>query len=323
SPKGTIVVGTRIAGKIYAIVDEDKDYRADKVYTLLDKNVLPDGTTLKMPNGVAFKDGALYVGALGHILRLDNIEARLADPPAPVIVSHQHPDKQHHGWKFIAFGPDGKLYVPVGAPCNICDREEDIFASITRMNADGSDLEIIAHGVRHTVGFDWHPETKELWFTDNGRDMMGDEIPADELNRLSEAGQHFGFPYVHQGDVLDPIFGEGHSTGEFVLPSIRLGPHVAALGMRFYTGSMFPEEYRGQIFIAEHGSWNRSSKIGYRVTLVRLEGNKAVSYETFMDGWLQGRRPWGRPADVLVMPDGSLLVSDEKSGTIFRVTYDS
>ncbi|MCH7960010.1 MAG: PQQ-dependent sugar dehydrogenase, partial [Candidatus Hydrogenedentes bacterium] len=215
-----------------------------------------------------------------------------------------------------------KLYVPVGAPCNVCERE-DIFASITRMNADGSDLEIVAHGVRNTVGFDWHPETKELWFTENGRDMMGDEIPADELNRLSDVGQHFGFPYVHQGDVLDPNFGEGHSTGEFVRPSILLGPHVAALGMRFYTGSMFPEEYRGQIFIAEHGSWNRSSKIGYRVTLVRLEGNKAVSYETFMDGWLQGRKPWGRPADVLVMPDGSLLVSDEKSGTIFRVTYDS
>ena len=322
SPNGTLFVGSRTAGKVYAVVDTDKDYKADKVYTILEPGILPDGSTLSMPNGVAFKDGDLYVGATGHILRLDDIETRLGDPPEPVIVSHIHPDARHHGWKFIAFGPDGKLYIPVGAPCNVCDKEEDIYASISRMNPDGTDLEIIARGVRNTVGFDWHPVTKELWFTENGRDMLGDERPRDELNLLTSPGQHFGFPYIHEGTIPDPHFGEGKSPDDYVRPAIELGPHVAALGMRFYTGDMFPEEYRGQIFIAEHGSWNRRSKIGYRVTLVRLEGNEAVSYETFADGWLQDGRPWGRPADVLVMPDGSLLVSDERSGVIFRITYE-
>lgn len=321
SPSGILYVGTRTQGKVYAVVDKDKDYKADKTYVVLDDTTLSDGSDLVMPNGVAFKDGDLYVGALGHILRIDGIEKNLKKPAAPVIVSHHHPDAKHHGWKFIAFGPDEKLYVPVGAPCNICDKDEDIFASITRMNADGSDLEIIAHGVRNTVGFDWHPVTKELWFTENGRDMMGDNTPADELNRLSVVGQHFGFPYVHQGDTLDPMFGQDASTGDFEAPAIALGPHVAALGMRFYSGKMFPSEYKNQIFIAEHGSWNRKTRIGYRITLVRLDGNKALSYEVFADGWLNGKKVWGRPADLLFLPDGSMLVSDEKSGAIFRITY--
>lgn len=321
SPSGTLYVGTRTQGKVYAVVDSNHDYIADKSYVVLDDTRLSDGSQLAMPNGVAFKDGDLYIGALGHILRIDDIEKNLKKPKAPVIVSHNHPDLKHHGWKFIAFGPDGKLYVPVGAPCNICDKEEEIFASITRMNPDGSGLEIIARGVRNTVGFDWHPQTKELWFTENGRDMMGENSPADELNRLSSEGQHFGFPYVHQGDTLDPMFGRDKSTSDFEPPAIALGPHVAALGMRFYSGNMFPAEYQNQIFIAEHGSWNRRTRIGYRITLVRLEGNKAVSYEVFADGWLNGKTVWGRPADLLFLPDGSMLVSDEKSGAIFRIVY--
>lgn len=319
---GTLFVGTKEAGAVYAVVDEDGDYVADKTYTLIEKGQkLPDGSDIVEPNGVALLDGDLYVAATGTVFRLDDIEANLANPPEPVIVTDALPDDRWHGWKFIGFGPDGKLYVPVGAPCNVCERE-DIYATINRMNPDGSGLQTVARGVRNTVGFDWHPETGQLWFTDNGRDTMGDDMPADELNKVSEPGQHFGFPYVHQGDTLDPYFGEGRDPEHYAKPEIKLGPHVAALGMRFYTGEMFPAEYKNQIFIAEHGSWNRRDKIGYRVTLVRLENGKAVSYEPFAEGWLDGKRAYGRPADVLVMPDGSLLVSDEMNGTIFRITYE-
>ena len=311
SPDGTLFVGTR-AGKVYALVDRDQDFRADTLF------VVDQG--LNMPNGVAFRDGALYVAEVNQVRRYDDIGARLDDPPAPVVVNNSFPRDGHHGWKFIRFGLDGRLYVPVGAPCNVCERD-DPYAAITRMQPDGSDLEVFARGVRNTVGFDWHPETGELWFTDNGRDHLGDEVPPDELNRVSEAGLHFGFPYCHGGDIPDPEFGGARDCGEFVPPAQKLGPHVASLGMRFYTGEMFPEEYRRQIFIAEHGSWNRSEKIGYRVALVRLEGNRAVSYEVFARGWLQGQQAWGRPVDVLVMPDGSLLVSDDQAGMIYRIVY--
>jgi glucose/arabinose dehydrogenase len=212
--------------------------------------------------------------------------------------------------------------VPVGAPCNICLRDNDErYASIMRMNPDGSELEVFAHGIRNTVGFTWHPGTQELWFTDNGRDMLGDNVPPDELNRAPSAGLHFGYPFVHGGDIPDPEFGEGVDINQYVKPAQNLGPHVAALGMRFYTGNMFPEEYRNQIFIAEHGSWNRSKKIGYRVMLVKLNGNEAVSYEPFAEGWLQGDAVSGRPVDVLIMPDGSMLVSDDYGGVIYRIIY--
>jgi glucose/arabinose dehydrogenase len=225
-----------------------------------------------------------------------------------------------HGWKFIRFGPDGKLYVPVGAPCNICEPGPP-YASIVRMNPDGSGLETFARGIRNSVGFDWDPATSELWFTDNGRDNLGDDIPPDELNRAPRPGLDFGYPYVHGTSILDPVYGKGRSPSEFTLPERELGPHVAALGMRFYTGSMFPASYRGQVFIAEHGSWNRSVPIGYRITLVRLEAGKAVSYEPFAEGWLSGRQVSGRPVDVQVMPDGALLVSDDYAGAIYRITY--
>jgi glucose/arabinose dehydrogenase len=313
--KGTVFVGNRSGDKVYAVVDADRDGKADAVYTI--------AAGLNAPNGVAFRDGALYVAEVSRILRFDAIEKTLGHPPKPVVVNDAYPDDRAHGWKFIAFGPDGKLYVPVGAPCNICERSDPIYASITRSNPDGTGREIFARGVRNTVGFDWHPRTKELWFTDNGRDWMGDDMPVDELNHAPREGMHFGFPYVHQGDVLDPEFGKGKKMEEFTPPARKLGPHVASLGMRFYTGEMFPEEYRGHIFIAEHGSWNRSAPIGYRLTLVRLSGSQAVSYETFAEGWLQGRRAWGRPVDVLVMPDGALLVSDDLAGVIYRIAYRS
>jgi len=312
-PKGILFVSTRTAGNVYALVDNDGDYRSDEMHTL--------ARGLNMPNGVAFRDGALYVAEVNRVLRFDGIAARLANPPEPVVVNDSLPRDRHHGWKFIRFGPDGLLYVPIGAPCNICERDDPRYASITRMKPDGSGFEVVAHGVRNTVGFDWHPDTKELWFTDNGRDMMGDDIPPDELNHAPRTGMHFGFPYCHGRDVADPEFGKKKSCEESVPPAIELGPHVAALGMRFYTGTMFPAEYRKQIFIAEHGSWNRSTPLGYRVMLVRLEGGRAVKYETFAEGWLEGRRPWGRPVDVEVMPDGSLLVSDDHAGAIYRITY--
>jgi len=274
--------------------------------------------------GVAYRDGALYVSAVNRILRFDDIERKLDSPPPPVVVTDAYPTDGHHGWKFIAFGPDGKLYVPVGAPCNVCEPDAAKYAIITRINADGSGREIVARGVRNSVGFDWNPQTKDLWFTDNGRDALGDDVPPDELNHVTATGGNFGYPYCHAGTIADPEFGSKHACSEFIAPAQRLGPHVAALGMRFYTGTQFPAAYRNQIFIAEHGSWNRSQKIGYRITLVKLDASgKAISYEPFAQGWLQGQQAWGRPADVLVAPDGSLLVSDDSAGAIYRISYRS
>jgi glucose/arabinose dehydrogenase len=313
--KGTLFVGSRRAGNVYAIVDRNRDSKADEVITLAEG--------LNMPNGVAFRGGSLYVAEVSRVLRFDNIESRLENPPKPAIVRDDLPSDKHHGWKFISFGPDGMLYIPIGAPCNVCERSDDRYSTIMRMNPDGSNLEIFAHGVRNTVGFDFHPKTKELWFTDNGRDWMGDDRPPDELNNAPQKGMHFGFPYCHGGTIPDPDYGTKRRCSEFVPPAMQLGPHVAALGMRFYTGTMFPPEYRSQIFIAEHGSWNRTVPIGYRIALVRLTGNQAVKYEVLAEGWLKGGKAWGRPVDVLVMPDGSLLVSDDRAGAIYRISYKS
>ena len=322
---GTLFIGSRTTGNVYAVVDTDGDFKADKQYTLMTKETeLSDGTNPSMPSGLAFRDGSLYVGAVSHILRFDDVESKLESPGVPVIVTSAFPDKRHHGWKSIAFGPDGKLYVPVGAPCNTCPEEDDIM-NINRINPDGSGLEVVARGVRNTVGFDWHPETGELWFTDNGVDGLGDDMPADELNRVTETGQHFGFPYVHQGDTLDQRYGKGKNLSDYVAPAQKLLSHTAALGMKFYTGSMFPEEYKNVIFIAEHGSWNSSEKHGYRVMMVREKDGVGVEYEPFATGWLDrsGAREtaWGRPCDVLLMPDGSMLISDTETGAIYRVSY--
>jgi glucose/arabinose dehydrogenase len=313
SPNGTLFVGTRSAGNVYAVVDRNGDFQADDVITL--------ARGLNSPNGVAFRDGALYVAEVSRVLRFDDIESRLGSSSQPVVVNDQFPKDDRHGWKFMRFGPDGLLYVPVGAPCNICERNPDRYAVIMRMRPDGTGLETFVRGIRNTVGFDWHPVTKELWFTDNGRDWMGDDQPPDELNHAPQPGMHFGFPYCHGGNIPDPDFGAEHKCSEFIPPVQNLDPHVAALGMRFYTGTMFPESYRQQVFIAEHGSWNRTTPVGYRLTLVRLDHNRAVSYEPFAEGWLQNGRPWGRPVDVLVMPDGSLLVSDDRAGVIYRIRY--
>ncbi|HOZ40010.1 MAG TPA: sorbosone dehydrogenase family protein [Flavobacteriales bacterium] len=311
--KGTLFVGSRSEGVVHALRDTDGDGTVD-ARTLVAKD-------LNMPVGVAFKSGSLYVSAVSRILRFDGIEDRLSDPPEAVVVTDAYPAESHHGWKFIAFGPDGKLYVPVGAPCNVCLSEDSIFASITRIEADGSSREIVAHGVRNTVGFDWHPETGELWFTDNGRDMMGDDRPDCELNRLAKAGEHFGYPFCHAPGVPDPEFGDQRNCSEFTPTAAILGPHTAPLGMRFYTGQQFPEKYRNAIFIAQHGSWNRSTPIGYRLMVAFPQPDGTATTEVFAHGWLKGSSAWGRPVDVLVAPDGSLLVSDDAADMIYRISY--
>lgn len=314
--KGTIFVGNRSGKNVYALVDTNGDYVADKKYTII--------SGLNMPNGVAFKDGDLYVAEVNRILKFEKIESHLANPPKPVVVYDQYPTDRHHGWKYIAFGPDGKLYVPVGAPCNICERTDNpVYASITRMNADGTGMEVYASGVRNSVGFTWHPDTKELWFTDNGRDMMGDDIPPCELNNAPQAGMHFGYPYCHGGDISDPEFGDIRPCNDFIVPAQKLGAHIAPLGLKFYNGNMFPSSYKKKIFIAEHGSWNRSQKSGYRISLVTLSGNQGTSYETFAEGWLDEdkQEAWGRPVDVLELPDGSMLISDDAANAVYRVSY--
>ena len=307
----TLFVGSMAEGKVFAIPLHDGKPGKPRV--------LASG--LEMPVGVAYRNGDLYVSAVSRILRLRDIEAHLDRPPQPEVVSDRYPTERHHGWKFIAFGPDGWLYVPVGAPCNICAPDPERYANITRLDPRSGRIEVVAKGVRNSVGFDWHPQTHELWFTDNGRDLLGDDAPPDELNRLDRPGRHFGYPYCHGAALADPEFGAGRDCREFTPPVQELGAHVAALGMRFYTGSQFPAAYRGAIFIAEHGSWNRSRKVGYRVSVAFLEGNRVRAYQPFATGWLQGESAWGRPADVLVMRDGSLLVSDDLAGAIYRIRY--
>lgn len=316
SPSGIIYVGNKDGNKVYAVQDTDGDFKADK------KWVIDSG--LNEPNGVAFRDGHLYVAEISRILKYENIESNLDSPPNPIVLNDNYPTEGHHGWKYIAFGPDGKLYVPVGAPCNICESEDSIFNTITRINADGTGREIYAKGIRNTVGFTWHPVTNELWFTDNGRDQLGDDVPPCELNLAPQKGMNFGYPYCHAGTIKDPEFGDKHACSEFVAPVQPLGPHVAPLGIKFYTGKMFPEAYANQAFIAEHGSWNRSKKIGYRISMVKVKDNKtSEGYEVFASGWLNEdeQKAWGRPVDVLVMPDGSMLVSDDLAGVIYRISY--
>ncbi len=309
---GTVFAGSRKAGKVHAVVDSNGDHFAEHVY-LLDED-------LNMPSGIEFKFGSLYVAAVDRILRYDDIESRLDQPPEPELVTDQFPDESHHGWKYLRFGPHGKIYVPVGAPCNICNKSG--FGQIRRIFADGSGDLVYASGVRNSVGLAFHPATGELWFTDNGRDRLGDDLPADELNHAPRSGMNFGYPWCHQGDSLDPEFGKDKSCADYTPPALKLGAHVAALGLTFYTGSMFPSGYRNQLFIAQHGSWNRSEKVGCDIVLVRFdeEGN-ALAHEPFASGWLQGDNCWGRPNDVMQMPDGSLLVSDDKADSIYRISY--
>ena len=317
---GVIYTGSRKAGKVHALIDEDGDQVADRT-VLIDED-------LNLPSGVAYRDGDLYVAAVSTLYRYRDIDQQLDNPPEPEVVFKDLPAERHHGWKHIEFGPDGDLYVPVGAPCNICNPAEP-FATILRIDVDNpSDRAIVARGVRNSVGFDWDPATGDLWFTDNGRDRLGDDIPPCELNHLSEMGQHFGYPYFHGDGIPDPEFGghgHGRDAADYREPALALGPHTAPLGMLFYTGAQLPETYRGDVLLAEHGSWNRSDEagpIGYRLIHARKDEAGALHYDVLVDGWLNedGTR-WGRPVDLLQMPDGSLLVSDDEAGAVYRFSY--
>lgn len=323
TPDGkTVFVGNRRRKNVYALTDTDGDMVADKTYKWASKT----GKDWNMPNGVAYHNGDLYVAEVNRILRFPDIMNNLDDPKQEVIFE-DYPTDAHHGWKFIAFGPDGKLYVPVGAPCNVCENDKEVYASITRMNPDGSNMEIYATGVRNSVGFAWDPKTQKMWFTDNGRDMMGDDIPACELNFAPEKGMNFGFPYWHQGDIPDPDFGDKFPRTNFTEPKYKFEPHSAPLGLRFYQGDMFPAKYKNNIIVAQHGSWNRSldaGHIGYQLRFVQVEGDKVISSEIFASGWLDQKtnKGWGKPVDILEMPDGSILVSDDVAGVIYRISYE-
>ena len=324
---GTLFVGSRGAGRVHAVLDTDGDHRADRVLLI--------ARGLEQPSGIAYHAGSLYVAEISRILRYDDIESRLEDPPEPVVVSEALPGAGHHGWRYLKFSPNDELFVSIGAPCNVCeevplksrpgwgDADSSLFASISRVDLETGDLIPYAHGIRNSVGFDWHPDTGYLVFTDNGRDMMGDDIPPDELNVATEPGQHFGFPYCHGGDIADPKFGSQRPCSDFRAPAQKLGPHVAAIGMTVIEGEGFPAAYRGRAVIAEHGSWNRSTPIGYRVTTVALDGDRGTAYEPLVEGWLlSDGSAWGRPSDVLELADGSLLVADDRAHAIYRIVVD-
>lgn len=308
--KGTVFVGSRLVDKVYAISNKDGK-RSVKV--------LASG--LYRPNGVAFKNGTLYIAELSKVSKIDKVEDNLDNPPKPTMIYDNLPKDEAHGWKFIGIGPDNKLYVPVGQPGNNV-LHDDAHGQIRRMNFDGTGAEVIAKGVRNTVGFDWNPENKQLYFTDNGRDWMSEDVPQDELNRVTKVGEHFGAPYCLQGNIVDPEFGWGHSCSDYTAPVGLLGPHSAALGMRFYTGNMFPKAYKNAIIVARHGSWNKSKKVGGDVVVVKLNKDGTMkSMEPFITGFLENNSYNGRPVDVMQMKDGSLLVSDDWNGAVYRVTY--
>lgn len=320
---GTVFVGTGgSSGKIkrvYAIRDTNNDGVADKTWIIAD--------ALNSPNGVAFYKGDLYVAEISRIIKYPNILSQLDKPPSPQVVYDKLPLERHHGWKYIAFGPDGKLYIPVGSPCNVCNTDEKPetrgkYMRLFRMNPDGTEFEEYAAGIRNTVGFAWHPRTKELWFSDNGRDMLGNDVPPDEINIAPKPGMHFGYPFVHGDDVKDPDFYAKMPKGlKITKPVVNLPAHIAPLGLEFYAGNQFPKEYQDRLFIAEHGSWNRDPIQGYRVTMVYLQKGK-YQYESFVEGWLRpDHSSWGRPVDIATAKDGSLLISDDEGGIIYRVSY--
>ena len=311
---GTLIVGSRRTGKVYAVANALSTPAPD---------VITIRRGLKMPSGVAIRGNDLYIAAVDQIIRIEDIDSNLRKNPPQTLLTDSLPDKSHHGWKYLKFGPDGALYVPVGAPCNICLSKDERFASLLKMDPENGATEVWAHGIRNTVGFDWHPVSGELWFTDNGRDSLGDDVPADELNVITKPGQHFGYPFMHQGDLPDSKFGRHRDARDqsFSSPQLKIQAHSAALGMTFYDGAQFPSKYENALFIAEHGSWNRAVKVGYQVSVVFTQPDGSLRYEPFVSGWLVDDDVSGRPVDVLVAPDGSLLVSDDKNGVIYRVRY--
>lgn len=310
---GVVYVGTRQQGSVYAIADRNADGYAQTKYVI--------ANNLYMPNGVAYKDGDLYVAETHRIIRFNNIQQHLSQPPKPEVVYDKFPSDRHHGWKYLAFGRDNRLYTTIGAPCNICLPKQDIYTSLVRLNSDGSGFEILARGIRNSVGFDWHPMSKQLFFSDNGRDYLGDDLPPDELNKWTHKGQHFGYPFCHAGNIPDPDFTLKKCT-QFTAPEWQFKAHLAPLGIHFYTGNQFPKQYKNQLFVAQHGSWNRTKPHGYRVVLVTFKDNKPVSENVFISGWLtKSGKVLGRPTDILQIADGSLLIADDTLGVVYRVAY--
>ena len=310
----TVFVGSMTSGNVYALQDVDNDGKADQRYII--------ASGLYSPNGVAYKDGTLYLAEINRIIRFENIDQRLKNPPEPLVVYDQFPSKKHHGWKYLRFGPDNRLYTAVGAPCNICEPEKKIFSSLVRLNSDGSNMEILARGIRNTVGFDWQPNTNFLYFTENGGDNLGDDIPPDELNKWTQKGQHFGYPYCHGGDIPDLEYGQEKKCSQFSKPEWKFKAHMAPLGLRFYRGKQFPKKYHQQLFVAQHGSWNRTTPHGYRIALLKFKQGKVISEQVFAEGWLgENGKAIGRPVDILELPDGSILVSDDHAGVIYKISY--
>jgi glucose/arabinose dehydrogenase len=314
---GVVFVSTGSRGEVFALEDANHDGQAETRYRVAEG--------LYLPNGVAFKDKTLYVAEVNRIVRFDDILNKLAHPPKPEVIFDTLPSDKHHGWKYLRFGPDGKLYTAVGAPCNICKPPKPIYTSLIRLNRDGSGFEVLASGIRNTVGFDWEPDSHDLYFTDNGRDLLGDDVPPEELNKWSgKLGEHFGYPYCHGGTIADPEFGKEKLCTEFSAPALTFNAHNAPLGLRFYQGKKFPLVYKNQLFVALHGSWNRSIPDGYKVVLVKFNNGKPVASEDFIDGWLTAKAEvLGRPVDILELADGSLLISDDHAGLIYRLDYQS
>ncbi len=311
SKKGIVYVGSRKAGKVYALIDHNSDGVADKQILV--------ASDLSMPSGLAIKGDDLYVGEVHRIIRFKNIDKQLKAPKYEVVYDAL-PTERHHGWKFLRFAPTGELIIPVGVPCNIC-AEDERFGRIFALDVNTKQITTLAKGVRNSVGFDFHPSTQAMWFSDNGRDMMGDDIPPDELNRLTNEGEHFGFPYVHAGAILDPEFGKGKSTSDYTAPALALAAHVAPLGIHFYNGKQFPSDYKQQLFVAEHGSWNRSKKSGYKVAVATIEQGRVIKYTPFITGFMKNEETLGRPVAFAELADGSLLISDDYANVIYRVSY--
>ncbi|MEM7080490.1 MAG: PQQ-dependent sugar dehydrogenase [Pseudomonadota bacterium] len=311
---GNLIVGTRRRGAVYAVIDPLGP--SPEVRVLFDAG-------LKMPSGITVDNNDLYIGAVSTIIKVPNIDANLRKDPGHEVITDRLPTEGHHGWKYLKFGPDNMLYVPVGAPCNICLEQDPRFASLLRMDPKTGDTEVWASGIRNTVGFAWHPQTQDLWFTDNGRDMLGDDVPPEELNRVQTPGQHFGYPFIHADGIKDPEFGSHNAAADtaFTAPELEIQAHSAALGMAYNTEEQFPAAYKDALFIAEHGSWNRSKKVGYRVVTVTEASDGSLQYAPFVEGWLTDEAVSGRPNDVLFAPDGSLLISDDDNGVIYRVSY--
>jgi glucose/arabinose dehydrogenase len=316
SDAGVVFVGTRGQGKVYALIPPKNPQEKMRTVTLL--------SGLNEPNGVAYYQGDLYVAEIHRILKYPNVDKHLDNMPAPIVVNESLPSEKHHGYRVIHVGPDNYLYIAIGMPCNTCDyrNKQPLFGTISRMSLDGKTLAPYAIGIRNSVGFDFHPETKELWFTDNGQDLLGDDIPPDEINRADKAGLDFGFPYVYGDNTLAPGYKAEDIKGlSFEKPTYKLQAHVAPLGLIFYTGKQFPSEYHNQMFVAFHGSWNRSKKVGYEVVMLTLEGNRVTKMQPFVTGFLEGQMGWGRPVDFLMLPDGSLLITDDFNGSIYRVYW--